>query len=498
MAKRGRRETSISTLERPTPNLAESSPPAAARGLSPASLVSFVVCLAAFIGPLRPLPDPDSWWHLATGNLILDTGRIPTSDPFSWTAGGNDWVAHEWGTEIVFALVDRWAGPAGLLVMAGLLVGAAFLLLRRTLQRIVANEWIVATVLVTALYLTKIMWTLRPHLISILFVVFFLHTLVAFRQRAVAGRIWWLVPLTLLWANLHAGFISGVVLVWIFAVVALLERRDDARRLVLLAASVTVAGAINPEGPGIYFFSVYLARVSQEVVEWHPPEFREFFGILFAVMLLGTPLLLAVRRQKCDLALLATAAVFGFLGLSAVRNVWLAAVLGAPAFAVALSSLPLIPGSSGASGRELRLLWGAHLFAGVAAVGLAVTMLAGKSDSYLRAEGAFPEAAVQRLSALPPGRLVNPYSWGGYLIWKLPEFPVSIDGRADMYGDELLEEALVVERLQPGWRDFLEDNDVRYVLAPIKRPLAEAVRLLSGWRIVYEDSEAILFERIRV
>jgi hypothetical protein len=122
-------------------------------------------------------------------------------------------------------------------------------------------------------------------------------------------------------------------------------------------------------------------------------------------------------------------------------------------------------------------------------------LLAGKSDSYLRAEGPFPEAAVQRLSALPPGRLVNPYSWGGYLIWKLPEFPVSIDGRADMYGDELLDEALVVERLQPGWRDFLEDNDVRYVLAPIKRPLAEAVRLLSGWRIVYEDSEAILFER---
>jgi hypothetical protein len=466
----------------------------AKRTMGPASLVSFAVCIGAMVGAMRPRPDTDTWWHLATGRWILDNRAIPTTDPFSWTAQGKEWVAHEWATEALFALVDRAFGPIGLLVMQGMLIGAVFLLLRRVLRRVVDNEWAVVVALLVAFALSAIMWNLRPHLISAVLIVWFLDRLVAYRLEGGGRAIWWLLPLTILWANLHAGFISGVLLVWVFAVVDVVERRRTTR-LLWVAVGVTVAGALNPAGPAIYLFSVYLARVSDRVAEWQPPGVRDAFGILFTVVTLGVPAALAFARKRFDAALLATALFFGFLGLGAIRNVWIAGLVGAPALAIALNAAVRLPKGSAALGRERRVLVGAHVVVLLGAALFAYTLLSGKSESYLRGEGAFPKAAAARLAQLPEGRLANPYDWGGYLIWKVPEFPVSVDPRADLYGDELLDDAYLLESLKPGWQEFLDDKDVRYVLWQRQRPLAEALRLLDYWSLVYEDSQAVVFMR---
>ena len=463
------------------------------RPIGPAHLTTFVICLAGLFGAMRPSPDPDSWWHLATGRWILDHGSIPSTDPFSWTAAGKHWVAHEWASEIIFASVDSLFGAVGLLVMQGLLVGVALFLLRRTLRRLVDNEWIVAGALTIAMYLSSLMWTLRPHLISLVFVVVFLDSLIAFRSGDADRRVWTLIPLTIVWANLHAGFLSGVLLVWIFAVVGALERRPDARRLLYVTASVTLAGALTPAGFEIYAFSVYLARVSNDVAEWKPPGIRSAVGIVLTAAALGAPAILALTRRRCDPALLATAVVFGALGLGAIRNIWLAGVLIAPALVLALNGLGRIP-RPGAAPRQ-RLLVAAHGLVVIAGAVLMWSTLGGRSESYLRGEGPFPKAAAERLANLPDGRMLNPYGWGGYLIWKLPDVPVSVDGRADLYGYDLLDNALRMERLKPGWDEYLDERGVDYVLSQDETPLAEGLRLLDGWSVIYEDDEAALFQR---
>jgi hypothetical protein len=464
------------------------------RSLGPAHLLTFAIICAGLFGAMRPSPDPDSWWHLATGRWIIDSGTIPNSDPFSWTASGKAWVAHEWASDLMFAVVDSWFGPLGLLWMQGIFVGISLLLLRTTLRRLTGNEWIVAVALGLTLYLISLMWTLRPHLISLLLIVFFLDTLVAYQAGEADRRVWALIPLTIVWANLHAGFLSGVLLVWVFTGVGLLERRPHSRRLLFVAAGSTVAGALNPAGIEIYAFSIYLARVSDFVAEWQPPGIRDPRGFVLTAAVVGVPTLIALTKRRCDPALLATAFVFGFLGLGAIRNIWLAGVLISPALAIALGGLDWIPRPTPAKGnREKQLLLGAH--AAVLLAGLFVVWISqqGRSESWLRAETAFPKAAAETLAGFPPGRMVNPYDWGGYLIWKLPEFPVSVDNRADLYGYELLDDMQRLEGLKPGWDSYLRRNGVEYVIWQKDRPLAEALRLLDDWRLLRQDDEAVLF-----
>lgn len=460
----------------------------------PAQLLSLVVCLGGLFGAMRPAPDPDPWWHLATGEWILRHGTIPRTDPFSWTAAGRLWTAHEWGSETIFALIDRSVGPIGLLVFQGLLVGIALFVLRTALHKVVDNEWAVAAGLVVALYLSSLIWTLRPHLFSFLGLTLFLETLVSFRGGGADKRIWLLVPLTAVWANLHGGFVAGVLLIWLFAVVGLWERHSSGRRLSLIAILASLAGAVNPAGPEIYLFSLYVAQVTDRIAEWQPTGLRDPRGIITTLIAFGIPTILAIKSRKIDAAVLITAVVFGVMAIGAIRNVALAGAMMAPALAMVLGPIVKSPGYA-TSIREKFFLGTLAIVATLAGCLIVVSGLQGRSEAFLRGENEFPATAAEALSDLPPGRMANPYDWGGYLIWKLPDRPVSVDGRTDLYGFDLLDRLQTLERLKPGWRRFLDDNHVVYVLWQRERPLAEALRLTPGWTLVHKDREAVVFAR---
>jgi hypothetical protein len=463
--------------------------------LSPARLVSIAILLATFAGPMKPRPDPDTWWHIATGRWILAHGKIPTADPFSWTAYGRPWVAHEWGTDLLFSVMNRWLGPASLLVLAGLLIGAAFLLLANALRMVTRNEWIVALCLGAAFYPSMLMWTLRPHIISIMLIALYLRTLIAARFRGEAKALWWLIPATAIWSNLHAGFISGVVLIWVFAVVTVIERKPFSKTFASVALGATVAGALNPAGFGIYPFAIYLAKVSSNVQEWQPPNLRTPFGFVFAVIALGTLVLAAMIPKKVDRALLALAGAFIFLGFGAVRNVPVTAFMMVPCLASALSSWGKIPFAKIEEGTARFLLAAMAVVALTACVALVETNISGKTSSQLLSERFFPMKAATYMSHQPQGRMVNPYDWGGYLIYKTPRFPVSIDGRADMYGIKLLHDDLVLEKLQPGWQQYLDSHHVRYVLWKRSAPLTQALMLDPAWHLGFEDRSSVVFVR---
>jgi hypothetical protein len=463
--------------------------------LSPARVVSMVIALAAFAGPVRPRPDPDTWWHIATGRWIIAHGKIPTADPFSWTAHGRPWVAHEWGTDLLFSAMNRWLGPASLLLLAGVLIGAAFLLLASALRMVTDNEWVIALCLGAALYPSTLMWSLRPHIISIAFVALFLRVLVAARFRGRVQFLWWLVPLTAIWSNLHAGFISGVALIWIFAVVTLIERKSYAKTLLGVAVGSTAAAALNPAGFGIYPFAIYLAKVSSNVVEWQPPNLRTPYGMAFALIALGTLVSAGLIAKKVDRALLTLAAAFIFLGFGAVRNVPVTAFMMVPCLACMLSSWDKIPMPRAEMGTARLFLATIVILGVVTCVGFAVGNVAGKSSSQLLSQRFYPVHAARFMSHQPSGRMANPYDWGGYLIWKTPRFPVSIDGRADMYGTKLLHDDQVLEKLQPGWGEYLDRENVRYVLWKRSLPLTQALMLDPGWRLVFRDRTSVVFER---
>jgi hypothetical protein len=93
-----------------------------------------------------------------------------------------------------------------------------------------------------------------------------------------------------------------------------------------------------------------------------------------------------------------------------------------------------------------------------------------------------------------PGRLFNSYNWGGYLLWELPEYPVFIDGRTDLYNDEVINQWLQVVRAEPGWQQILDRWGVRLVLIEPAMPLVGHLKN-AGWQELYRDDVAVVYAR---
>jgi len=108
----------------------------------PSTLVTILCVGAVFIMVLGPLIDPDVFWHLANGRLILATGSIPRADPFSFTKAGTAWICHEWLTEVGMYALYNYLGPAALMIIGAYIITASFALV---LTRCRASPYLAAS-----------------------------------------------------------------------------------------------------------------------------------------------------------------------------------------------------------------------------------------------------------------------------------------------------------------------------------------------------------------
>ena len=104
----------------------------------------------------------------------------------------------------------------------------------------------------------------------------------------------------------------------------------------------------------------------------------------------------------------------------------------------------------------------------------------------------YPVAAVRWMQVhQPEGRLFNSYNWGGYLLWTLPEYPVFIDGRADLYGDDILNQWHAVVNADKDALPLLDQWDVKVVLLEPDWPIIEVLKS-NGWKVEFEDEQAVI------
>lgn len=179
----------------------------------------FVLLLffALLILTLRPIADPDFWWHLRTGELIAETHSIPHSDPFSFTVAGKTWIAHEWLSELIIFLLYRLGGYGLLILAFGMIITLAFIL---TYQRTPpeSRPYTAGFSILLAALATAPTWGVRPQMISVLFTALFLFLLDRFRTSKSLAYIL-LLPLAILfWVNLHAGFAFGMGIIAIYII----------------------------------------------------------------------------------------------------------------------------------------------------------------------------------------------------------------------------------------------------------------------------------------
>jgi hypothetical protein len=481
-------------------------------------LVVILCFLAIFTMAVRVSVDTDTWWHLRAGKWILENGRILSQDPFSLTRHGQAWIYPGWIAQIVLFSIYQAGGYAGLNLFTALMVVLAFAFLWRTMEGPSLVKGFTTLLAATA---SGVYWSARPQIVSFALTGVFFWVLE--KRRREDPR--WLALLPVLmafWANLHGGFAIGLLLLVIYfgaeVIEGLLEIvRDRASirgtwegrgrsllYLVAVTAFTVLAVGINPHGFQMlaYPFKTVSVGVLQDYIqEWQSPNFHRLEAQPFLWMLLLAFIAFASSSDRCRAVEILLVVGFGYMSFMAGRNIALFALVAAPSLARhgASTLKPILAGRG--TGAQLpektaRFVNGALVLLACVASLLKIQEPLKRSVN----EAAFTEqvpvaASSHLLEQGVEGPLFNSYNWGGYVIWKLyPRYLSFVDGRTDLFNDEILEDYLQVWRAENGWEAILSEWNIQMVMVEPYAPLAQELKW-RGWSPIYQDGLAVIFQR---
>jgi hypothetical protein len=472
-----------------------------------------LVIAIAFLGIVfmasRPMIDTDTWWHLRTGQWILDHHALPEVDRFSFTRSGTAWYYPAWLSEILMVKVFSIAGLPGLNLLFACLIVLSCIVIFLTMR---GDPYLRMVVLVFAAGASEIYWSARPQIFTFLFSACFFYCLREFLQ----GRknILWILPiLMVLWVNTHAGFFMGFVFLLLAVVKEGLhflsshdEYSPDRLRKFLWVSGTGVACfltcGINPSGWKIIaypFQTVSVQFLQNFIQEWQTPNFHYWNAQLFLILFFITWAVIAFSPKPFDAGDFFLLAIIGYMGFLAGRNTYFLSII-APALILDYGQPILesrLPGwaPSKVTSKILGVVNVAILAA--ATIGVAVLVVQNNTlatiETVIRRE--IPVDAVEFLSKNPGwGRMFNSYNWGSYLLWNLPSYPVFVDGRTDLYDDEILNQYIHVVDARAGWQDILQTWNIHVMFLDPSAPILQ-VLIAEGWQVRYQDDQSVILLR---
>jgi hypothetical protein len=464
-------------------------------------LLPFLVAAGAYflLLPLggRLLNDPDSYSHLAVAHWIFEHRAFPNGDPFTHTMPGGHWVAFEWLSEVIYGAAFALNGWPAVVVLALAVIAATFGLLTRFLLRELPAA--TALLLVTASFTLTVPHLLaRPHLLAFPVLVLWAGTLLRAANERRAPPFM-LLPLMIVWANLHASFILGLALLGPLALQALWQAEASQRltvvtRWTLFGLFAVAAGFATPYGSEIFlvtYRTISLGEALSIVTEWQGADFAQITAFEVCLLLgIGYALYRGLTLPPVTILVL-----LGLLhlALSQSRHADLLALLAPLFLARPLAqhlkerdgAEPLSPHPFGT------MSWTLAAIGAVAAVGWG--LFAARDVAPDRRNT--PSAAVAAANLRSAGPILNDYNFGGYLDYAgIPSF---IDGRAELYGGAFVmrhHRALSLQNLP----DFLKLLDEYRIDTTLLAPVTPAVTLLDRlpeWQRVYADDVAVVHKR---
>jgi hypothetical protein len=462
-----------------------------ARGLDPAPVMAFCVMFALVLFLTAILDDGDTYWQIRTGEWILNHLAIPAIDPFSFTAGDRPWFAHEWLAETLMAIAYRADGISGVMVLAAAATGLTAAILMHYLRRFLPGIYAVLGVIV-ALANAAPSLLARPHLLAWPFLALWCGGLVAARASRVPPSFW-LLPVMLVWVNLHGSFMIGLLLPGAFLIEALFDPAANHRQVfVNWAAFILAAWAValvNPDGVAGVLFPFHMLGMKNLtwIGEWQQTDFS-WIQPLELMIIAGLVLGLTGKVRLPPIRLLM---LLGLIhgALTHARNEQLLGIVG-----VLILAEPL-----GASlGRGCAVTLGAawrHLATGaavLAAMALAVRVAVPLGPERTGADFAATMARVPASLRAKP--VLNDYSLGGKLIFQ--NMRPFIDSRADLYGDAFLSR---YRRITWPEQDALESALSEYAIAWTIFPSTQRVVWMldhePGWRRLFEADGVVVHVR---
>lgn len=446
-------------------------------GIDAASVIAFCIIFALVSFSSQILRDGDTLWQIRTGEWILNHHAIPRIDPFSYTAGTRPWYPHEWLAEVALSLAYRAGGFNGVIFLAATSVGLAAAIMVRHARRFLPVPYAFAA-LAIGLSCTAPSMLARPHLLSWPCLAALCSGLAMARSRQTAPSFW-LLPVMVLWVNLHGSFMVGLLLPIGLMIEALFDPRADRRRVLVGWGGFIVAewicALINPATLEGLLFPFRMLRMgsTQWIGEWLPVDFANAQPVEFIILGgLALGLLGKLRLPPFRLLILLGLIVETLMHR---RNQQLLGIVGTlmlvEPFAAGLGLRP-----SGASGR------GGWVAASVAVV-IACAAIPLRLERSINP--AFDTKTVADVLATVPDStraqpVLNDYSVGGDLIF-LGIRPY-IDSRADLYGDAFLSKYRDIMADRKVLMKVLETNHVGWTIFPDTEAVASILDGVPGWK----------------
>lgn len=503
-------------------------------------LVVWLILLLAFRE--RGFYDPGALWHVKVGEIILDRGFPPT-DPFTYTFEGYPWIPQQWGAEVLMALAHRAGGLDTMLLGFATLVAGLFTLIFRRAAQAGMGPLLAAPIVGGTLAVGAFHYFVRPHMFTIALLGWTMTCVVDFeRGRCGVARLAWLIPLYVVWTNLHGGVLGGTMTLGLavagWGILFLANRPSPIRNWrtgFLLVGIVVACGLtpfVNPFGMEMIrtWQRIVGSKVLPQVVNEHMPldpatplgQTVLAFGAFYLVLLAGTLPKLPRVSWLIPLAWL----VLSFKG---IRQ--------GPLFAItaAVAAVDLWPETvwhrllkkygDGSLARDPEAA-PRRTFAWAAvptlAVLIALTLQLNRvavpvvGHGWARLDPDFiPTDLTSEMQAyaasVPPGTHVfNDANLGGYLIYHTPSLKIFMDDRCELYGDDEIRYysdtlGMPPEQLGPRfeeWAARLHFDRALVMTQPDQakeKPPLERYLLGSPekWREVARGKRAVIFERVK-
>jgi hypothetical protein len=467
-------------------------------------MVAGLLAVLACVTVRARFDDPDMWWHLKIGQVVWTTHTIPTTDTFSFTTHHHAWIPHEWLAQVAIYGAYKWGGYSGLMLWlcffaSAILIAGYFLC---TLYSGNAKVSFMGALVVFVFATVGL--SIRPQMIGYLLLIFEMILIHLGRTRN-PRWFWCLPPLFAVWVNCHGSFFLGIVLAGIVLLSSLFEFRmgllvserwpSRARKILLYAAILSVGALfLNPAGFRQVMLPVDFLLHQQvnlaSVQEWQPLPLNGQRGIVF-LLVLGCGFLLVIMRRielHLDEVLLLGAGIW--LAGSHDRMLFVFGILAAPIFSRLLST------SWDNYDHQADRIWPNAVILGISMLVL-FWSFPGAENLAAQTEHGSPVGAVNFIQTHHlSGPMLNDYGDGGYLIWAMPEHPVFIDGRAEVYEwSGVLQEFGDWATLQSDPNALLDKYGIQFCLLEADAPMVRVLPLLRNWKSVYSDGRSVIFIR---
>ncbi len=467
--------------------------------------------------------DPDLWGYMTFGRLFWDSRTFPYQDIFTYLPTLDRWIYHEWLTGVFFYPIYKFTGGFGLIVLRDLIALATlgFLYLAARIRKSSSVSALLWLVLVSSFLPLGFGPVLRAQTFTYLFIAVTIYLLERSRQKGQWFLLLVLVPIQIVWCNLHGGFLAGLGIIALYTVGEAFSRRTwwPYLSVFLLSALSTL---INPYGVDYWIYLFHAVTLPRsEISEWASiftayvrHDITLIYIIWYAVLvILSFRVLIKARRREITPILLLS--VTFLLGIQHIRHLvffpMLAAVYLPEPFQPYIEDLKTQLANILIWLKEKALV----AFAGsrrmatffVALLIFLVCVFFGSSSfSFMvPSQGkeqalavCYPAGALEYIKRnYSSGNILTEFAWGEYLIWNLgPQMKVGLDGRYEtVYQDNVANEYM--DYIRGKENGFLNAYAHDLVLLPPDRPPVASLRRSPEWNVAYEDMNSILFSKVK-